>query len=138
MFDPRLGYDPNFLPFGANRMANASGAVEIRCSICGKIILTQQYKGFSTVRCAVCQAETEKGRTPEEILAQQMKTETEERLALYEDLKHGVKVHGLVKAMKEVVQEVRKAATARRRSPLFAKKDAEATRKTRVEKKEDE
>jgi hypothetical protein len=137
MYDPRLGYDPVTFGYGTSRRVRSDGTVQITCSVCTKPIISQQYRGFSTAICAVCQGEIEAGRRPEDLIGQQLKVENEQKIDLYNDLKHGFKVSGIVKRAKEVVEEVRKAASKRRRAPLFARKDEEAV-KTVKEKKQDD
>jgi len=80
--------------------------------------------GFSTAICAVCHGELEAGKKPEEIVAQTVQRERDEAAELYNDIgMGGFKVHGLKKRIQQIVEEVRQAATRRKRSPLFAKKD---------------
>ena len=82
------------------------------------------YRGFSTAICAVCQGEVERGKTPDEILAMVKKVETEQVHSLYNEIgPSGFRAHGFGQRIKDIVKKVREAATKRRRSPLFAKKD---------------
>jgi hypothetical protein len=123
MNDPR---NPlfSYLGAGTNRRVGSDGRVKIACRICGKTISTESYRGFSTAICAVCQGEVEKGKTPDEILAMTKKVEQEQVYTLYNEIgQRGFRAHGIGERIKDIVQKVREAATKRRRSPLFAKKD---------------
>ena len=105
-------------------IAGSDGSITIRCRVCGKKIIRQQYRGFSSAICAVCQGEIEKGVTPEEILANVKKQEEVNKLGLYNGIGPGnFKAHGFGQRTKEVIEKIRKAATRRRRGPLFSKKD---------------
>jgi hypothetical protein len=113
-----------FLGNGTNRRVDSTGRVKIVCRICGKTIATESYRGFSTAICAVCQGEVEKGKTPEEILAMVKKREEAERHELYNEIgPSSFRAVGIGERIKDVVLKIRTAATKRRRSPLFAKKD---------------
>jgi hypothetical protein len=61
---------------------------------------------------------------PEEILAKVKLVEQEQSNELYNDLgMGGFKVLSPWKRVKEVIQEIRKAASGRKRSALFSRKD---------------
>lgn len=114
---------PITYPFNGRRV-NPDGTIDIKCRICEKTICREPYRKFSTAICAVCYGEIEKGKTPEEILAQVKAQEDAVGRGIIDDLgPTNFKVIGLGTRIKEVVEKVRKAATARRRSPLFEKKD---------------
>lgn len=121
--------DPNnplysFLGPGTSRRVGSDGLVKIKCRICGKDISKEMYRGFSTAVCAVCQGEVEKGKTPDEILAMVKAQEENEKLGLYNEVGPGnFRAIGFGARIKEVIDKVRKTATRRRRSPLFANKD---------------
>jgi hypothetical protein len=124
-----MGNDPRnplftYLGTGAKRKVGSDGLITIVCRICTKPISREMYRGFSTAICAVCQGEVERGKTPEEILAMVKKVETEQVHTLYNEIgPSGFRAHGIGVRIKDIVQKVREAATRRRRSPLFAKKD---------------
>jgi hypothetical protein len=119
-FNPLFSY----LGPSGKRRVGSDGLVTIVCRICTKPISREQYRGFSTAICAVCQGEVEKGKTPDEILAMVKKQEEVQRHDVYNEIgPSGFRAHGLGERVKEVVQKIRTAATARRRSPLFAKRD---------------
>lgn len=117
-------YDPVLIG-RAGRKLNADGTITIKCRICGKDISRQMYRGFSTAVCAVCQNEVEKGKTPDEILAMVKKQEENLKINLYNEIgPNNFRVIGIGKRIKDFVQEIREKATRRRRTPLFANKDA--------------
>lgn len=123
MADPR---NPLFtyLGPGTRRRVGGDGLITILCRICGKPISREQYRGFSTAICAVCQGEVEKGKTPDEILAMVKKQEEVQKNDLYNEIGPGnFRALGIGERIKEVVQKIRVAATRKRRGPLFAKKD---------------
>jgi hypothetical protein len=121
--DPR---NPLFSYLGPStkRRVGSDGLVTIMCRICERPITKEQYRGFSTAICAVCQGEVERGKTPEEILAIVRKQEEIQKNDLYNEIgPSNFRAVGFGERIKEVVQKIRVAATRRRRSPLFAKKD---------------
>lgn len=108
----------------SGRRVGSDGLITIKCRICEKDICKEQYRGFSTAICTVCQGEIERGQRPEEIMAQVKAKEEEAARELYNDIgEANFKVTGIGQRLKEVVQKVKQAAQARRRAPLFAKKD---------------
>lgn len=121
-----MGFPPaSYLGAGSRgRRVNSDGTVTIICRICEKIISKENYRGYSTAVCAVCAGELERGKRPEEIMAQRTISEQQEVADVYNDLGEGqFKVKGVGERVKDVIQKVKKAATARRRKPLFAEKD---------------
>jgi hypothetical protein len=122
VFDPNLGYDPVLIGQRPKRLMS-DGTIIIMCRICEKPISREAYRGFSTATCAVCYGEMEKGRTPQEIMADVQQAEKRQLHDLYNDLPQGFRAHGFGARVKEVIQKVKIAAEKRRRSPLFSKKD---------------
>jgi hypothetical protein len=116
-------YDPYFL--GANkRRVGSDGLITIICRICEKPICRQMYQGFSTAICAVCQGEIDRGKRPEDIMQDVWSREEKAKADVYDDLGPlNYKVAGIGQRIKEVVQAVKQAAQARKRAPIFAKKD---------------
>lgn len=118
--DPRF----TFLGPSGRRRVGSDGLVTIVCRICEKPISKEMYRGFSTAICAVCQGYVDQGKTPDQILAMVKKQEEEVKYTLYNEIgPSNFRAIGLGERIKEVVQKIRTAATRRRRSPLFAKKD---------------
>lgn len=110
--------------FGNRRGLNSDGSVTIICRICEKTISKEQYRGFSTAICAVCAGELERGKRPEEIMAQTVVMEREQAAEVYNDLgMGGFKAKGLGPRIKDLVERVRTVATKRRRGPLLSKRD---------------
>ena len=108
----------------SGRRVNPDGTIDIKCRICEKTICRETYRRFSTAICAVCHGELEKGKAPEEILASVKEAEQNTASEVYNDLgPMNFKAIGLGQRVKEVIEKVRKAATQRRRKPLFAQKD---------------
>lgn len=108
----------------SGRRVGSDGLLEIKCRICEKTICKEQYRGFSTAICAVCQGAIEQGQRPEEIMARTKQKEEEEARELYNDIGGAnFKAMGIGQRVKEVIQKVKQAAQGRRRAPLFAKKD---------------
>lgn len=123
MYDPRLGYDPVHIPV-RSRQVHADGTITIMCRICERGIIRQTFRGFSTAICAVCQGELERGKTPDEILADVHKREKQQQQELYNDIgPGGFKAEGITPRLKEIVQKVKQAAQRRKRGSLFSKKD---------------
>jgi hypothetical protein len=123
-----MGWPPGFNyvsgGFGNRRRLNSDGTISIICRICEKEISREAYRGFSTAICAVCNGELEKGKRPEDIIAQTVVAERDQAAELYNDLgMGGFKAKGLGVRIKDMVEKVRVAATRRRRSPLLSKKD---------------
>lgn len=106
------------------RRINSDGTIDIICSICETTICRQPYRGYSTAICAHCSGELERGKRPEDIIREQLKVEDKQHRDVMDDLGQGrFKVWGLGKRIQEVVQEIRKAATKRRRGKLLENKD---------------
>lgn len=111
--------------YGINRRrVSSDGLVEIMCRICEKPICKEQYRGFSTAICAVCQGELDAGKRPEDIIRQTLQKEQLEHGEVLNDLgMGGFRAHGIGQRIKEVIKEVRQRAFTRKRSPLFSVKD---------------
>ena len=123
MYDPQLGYDPVLLGQRPKRL-HADGTITIICRICERPISRELFRGFATATCAVCYGELERGKRPEEIMAQVRKQEDVQRHDLYNDVgPKGFKAEGIGERIKDVITKVKTAAQRRRRSPLFSKKD---------------
>ena len=110
--------------FGNRRKVNSDGTITIICRICERPISREQYRGFSTAICAVCHGELERGKRPEEIIAQTIATERDQAADVYNDIgAGGFKARGLGARIKDLVEKVRTVATKRRRGALLSKKD---------------
>lgn len=82
------------------------------------------YKGYSTAICAVCQGELEKGKRPEDIIAQTKQREEDAAIKAIDDIGPGnFRVMGIGKRMREVLEKVKAKAQGRRRGSLFSEKD---------------
>ena len=111
--------------YGINRRrVNSDGLIEIICRICERPICKEQYRGFSTAICAVCQGELDAGRRPEDLIRQVVQDESRQRDNVLDDLgMGGFRAHGIGERIKQAIQKVRKAAQVRKRAPLFSVKD---------------
>lgn len=110
--------------FGNRRKVNSDGTITIICRICERPISREQYRGFSTATCAVCHGELERGKRPEEIIAQTISVERDQAADVYNDIgMGGFKAKGLGTRIKDLVEKVRTVATRRRRGALLSKKD---------------
>lgn len=117
-----LGFDPTLLQ--RPKRLHADGTVTILCRICERPISREMYKGFSTATCAVCFGELERGKRPDEIMAERAAQERQQANAVYDDIGgQRFRAHGFGQRIKEVIEQVKMKATARRRGPLMSGKD---------------
>jgi hypothetical protein len=108
----------------SGRRINPDGTIDIKCRICEKTISREPYRQFSTATCAVCYGELERGKTPEEIIANVKAADQLVVNELYNDIgPANFKVAGIGQRIKDKLKGIQKAAQARRRGPLFSKKD---------------
>src|SRR5438477_1889167 len=100
-----------------SRSFNSDGFVEIRCSICGKVICRSSDMGFSTAKCVECQKENPVEESkPLEVL------EAEGKLPRVADA-ITEKVIETTEAIIRKVRAVRKKKVAAQRSKLNLKKE---------------
>ena len=111
--------------YGVNRRrVGSDGLIEIICRICERPICKEQYRGFSTAICAVCQGELEAGRRPEDLIRQSLQKEESDRAEVISDLgMGGFRAVGIGQRIKDVIQQVRQKAFSRKRPPLLSVKD---------------
>lgn len=125
-----MASNPVFLS-GRGRNINADGTVDIRCRICGRVVLkSANYRGFSTVECYQCHTGLAGGKTEEELIAEAKQRDQDQDREVTETVldNQPFKALGFRKRASQVMQKIREAVVAKRK-PLTLTPDKEPRKK---------